>query len=141
VMDAIDPKKLSLPRGYRANPPSQKPPRHKAGEYFLRGPIPWKWLAQAARLPGKALHVANVVWFLAGIKSGRTVALSGSVLGDLGVDRYAKYRGLEALEKAGLVSVSRHVGRNPVVTILDLGGAIPQHEEDGLGHGDLLPEV
>jgi hypothetical protein len=140
-MDTIDPKKLSLPGGSRATPPSKKPPRHKAGEKFLRGPIPWNWLAQAARLPGKASQVAITVWFLAGIKDRRTVALSGSVLEDLGVDRFAKYRGLEALEKAGLVSVSRHPGRNPMVTILNLEEVTPQHEEDGLGHGDLLPEV
>ena len=140
-MDTIDPKKLSLPGGSRATPPSKKPPRQKAGEKFLRGPIPWNWLAQAARLPGKASQVAITVWFLAGIKDRRTVALSGSVLEDLGVDRFAKYRGLEALEKAGLVSVSRHPGRNPMVTILNLEEVTPQHEEDGLGRGDLLPEV
>ena len=140
-MEPIDPKKLSLPGGYRAPPPSKKPPRHKAGEKFLKGPIPWKWLAQAARLPGKAFHVAIVVWFLAGIKSRRTIALSGSALRGLGVSRHSGYRGLKALEEAGLVKVSRHVGRNSMVTILDLEEATPEHEEDGLAHGDLRPGV
>jgi hypothetical protein len=130
-MDTIDPKKLSLPGGYRATSPSKKPPRHKAGEKFLKGPIPWKWLAQAARLPGKAIQVGLALWFLAGIKDRRTVALSGSVLEDLGVDRYAKYRGLNGLEEAGLVSVSQHPGRNPMVTILNLDEVTPKHEEDG----------
>jgi len=140
-MDTIDPKRLSLPGGSIPKPPSQKPPRHKAGEKFLRGPIPWKWLAQAARLPGKAFQVAIAVWFLAGIKDRRTVALSGSALRGMEVDRFATYRGLRALERAGLVSVSRHVGRSPMVTILNLGEATPEDEEGGLGHGDLLPEV
>ena len=34
---------------------SKKPPRHRPGEKFLRGPIPWTWLQQAARLRGSAL--------------------------------------------------------------------------------------
>jgi hypothetical protein len=129
-MDTIDPKKLSLPEGYRATSPSKNPPRHKAGEKFLKGPIPWKWVAQAARMPGKAFHVAIVVWFLAGIKLRRKIALSGSALRGLGVNRHSGYRGLKALEMAGLVSVSRHPGRNSMVTILDLEEAIPEHEED-----------
>ena len=140
-MEPINPKKLSLPGGYRANPPSQKPPRHKAGEKFLKGPIPWKWITQAARLPGKAFQVAITLWFLAGIKLRRTVALSGSELRGLGVNRHAGYRGMKALEMAGLVSVSRHVGRNSMVTILDLEEATAKHEEDVSGHGDLLPGV
>jgi hypothetical protein len=140
-MEPIDPKKLSLPGGYRANPPSQELPRHKRGEKFLKGPIPWKWVTQAARLPGKALQVGVALWFLAGIERRRTVALSGSVLRGLEVDRHAGYRGLRALEMAGLVSVSRHLGRNSIVTILDLGKTTPEQEGDGLGHGDLLPEV
>ncbi len=130
VMDPIDLKRLSLPGGSRVNPPSQKPPRHKQGEKFLKGPIPWKWLAQAARLRGRAIQVAIALWFLVGVTRGRTVGLSGSVLEDLGVDRHAKYRGLAALEKAGLVKVSRHPGRNSMVTILDLEEATPEHEED-----------
>jgi hypothetical protein len=130
VMDPIDLKRLSLPGGSKANPPSQKPPRHKPGEKFLRGPIPWNWITQAARLPGKAFHVAIVVWFLAGIKSRRTVPLSGSALRGLGVNRHSGYRGLKALEMAGLVSVSRHVGRNSMVTILDPEESTLEHEED-----------
>lgn len=60
------------------------------------------------------------IWFLAGIKNSRTVALSGKTLEGLGVSRYAGYRGLKALEEANLVTVSRHVGRNSTVTILGL---------------------
>ena len=140
-MDTIDLQRFSLGERSIVNPFSQKPPRHKPGEKFLKGPIPWKWLAQAAQKPGKALQVAMALWFLAGIKLKRTVALSGSLLRGLGVNRHSGYRGLKALEMAGLVSVIRHLGRNPIVTILDLEEAIPEHEEEGLGHRDLLPEV
>ena len=97
------------------------PPRHRAGEKFLKGPIPWNWLAAAARQPGKALHVAIVLWFFAGVKRTGTVALSGAALRGFGVNRHAGYRGLAVLERAGLVSVARHPGRMPVVTILGAG--------------------
>jgi hypothetical protein len=119
IMDSFDPKSLALPNTGVGRSVGQKPPRHRQGEKFLKGPIPWKWIAKAARLPGKALQVALALWFLAGIKSKSVVALSGSVLRDIGVLRHSGYRGLKELEKAGLISVQRHEGRSPVVTILE----------------------
>jgi len=77
------------------------------------------WLSKAARLKGQALHVGMALWFLAGIKRNGTVALASSVVEDLGVSRYSEYRALRELEDAGLITVDRHTGRNPVVTILD----------------------
>ena len=76
-------------------------------------------MVRAARLPGKALHVALTVWFGAGVKRKRTVRLSYSQMGKLGCKRETARRGLAALESAGLVSVDRHPGRCPVVTILE----------------------
>lgn len=99
--------------------PSKKPPRHKPGEKFVKGPIPLRWLATAASQPGKALHVAMALWFLVGLRRNRTVALSGALLSTFGVSRYAGYRGLKVLERAGLVSVIRCQGRLPTVELLD----------------------
>lgn len=59
------------------------------------------------------------LWFLAGLARRRRVKISSAVLTALGVDRFARYRGLKALEEAGLVGVERRVGCNPVVTILE----------------------
>jgi DNA-binding MarR family transcriptional regulator len=117
-MDDINPEKFALP--YAVNLKGKiknSPPKPRTGEKFLKGPIPWNWLLGAAKLPGKALHVAITIWFLAGIKRDETINLSLKILGDMGVKRNAAYRGLTALEEAGLVSVSRHRGRCPVVTI------------------------
>ena len=122
-MDPLDPKRLALPTSKAKPTANTKPPRHRPGEKFLKGPVPWGWLTRAAHQPGKALHVATALWFLAGLKSTRTVTLSGSVLSNLGVNRHSGYRGLAALENAGLLSVERHPGRNPVVTLLDAPGA------------------
>jgi hypothetical protein len=97
-------------------------PRHKTGEKFLKGPIPESWLARAARLPGKAFHVAVVLWLLAGLKNKPAVKLSKKLLRSWGVRRGACYRALDALESANLILVAKqHHGRTPIVTILPEG--------------------
>jgi hypothetical protein len=112
-----DPERLRL----RSIPPIRRRrlPRHRPGERFLKGPIPLTWLQHAGRLPGKALHVSIALWYFAGIKRTQEVSLSLSRLVEFGANRYAAARGLRALEAARLVSVVRHVGRRPVVTLLE----------------------
>lgn len=119
----LDLKSLRLEStGQTPKPQELRPPRHKAGEWFLKGPIPWGWLVLAARLPGKAIHVAIVAWFLAGMRRSRRGPLPSSQLRVLSVSRFACYRGLSALEGAGLITVERHPGRSPIVTLLDAAG-------------------
>jgi len=121
-MDTFDLDFLRLPDALKRIPEGVKPlPRHKKGEKFLKGPIPWDWLSMASRISGKgkALHVANAIWVTAGIKKTRTITLSMKILRGMGVNRNAAYRGLDVLEDSGLVSVIRHRGRCPVVTIND----------------------
>lgn len=121
----MDPRKLSL-----KNPqpllPKGKAPRHKQGEYFLRGPIPLDWLATAsvASGQGSALKVSLVIWYLSGLnQQAKTVKLKSSVLQNFGIGRHSAYRGLKTLETAGLVTVERHPGRTPIVTIMALDRA------------------
>jgi hypothetical protein len=130
-MDTFDPQKLACRREVKRLPKT-KPPRPGPGEKFLKGPIPWSWISKGASLKGQALHVGIALWLLAGIKRSQSVALSNSVLQDLGVSRYSGYRALHSLESAGLISVDRHTGRNPVVTILaTLGGeTLPEGPPD-----------
>jgi hypothetical protein len=95
-------------------------PRPAPGEHFLKGRIPRAWLDCAMRLPGKALHVALVLWYRAGLTGQRDVVLSLSSVASIGgFDRATASRGLCALESAGLVRVGRHVGRAPRVAILE----------------------
>ncbi len=101
-----------------------KAPRHQPGEHFLRGPIPMKWLSAASSASGRGsgLKVALAIWYLSGLNGqSHTVKLQTAALRNLGVDRHAAYRGLKALEEAGLVRVQRHPGRTPVVTLLESG--------------------
>jgi DNA-binding MarR family transcriptional regulator len=95
----------------------QTPPRHEPGEWFVKGPIPGEWLSRAAALPGKSLHVALAIWYLAGRSKCRTVKLTRQVLSRFGVLPDANRRALQRLESAALVTVKRSPGRAPIVTI------------------------
>ena len=121
-MGIPDADRLRLPKRIAELRGSQRsaPPRHRPGERFLKGPVPCAWLQRAARLPGKSFHVGIALWQRAGMEKSDTVKLSNGILEDWGTDRYAKARGLKDLEEAGLVSVKRHHGRSPIVTILDV---------------------
>ena len=119
----MDPLALSLP-SRSLTLKRGKAPRHKTGEHFLRGPIPMDWLCAASIATGygSGFKVAIALWYLSGLNhQASTVKLSGSVQRKMGIKRHAGYRGLVALESAGLVSVDRHPGRSPVVTILSAG--------------------
>jgi hypothetical protein len=94
-------------------------PKHKKGEKFLMGPIPWNWIQKASSYSGKALHVGIAIWHLAFLTKSKTIKLSGKLLKGMGVSRHASYRGLRLLEDADLITTERHQGRNPVVTILE----------------------
>jgi DNA-binding transcriptional ArsR family regulator len=85
---------------------------------FLKGPVPWEWLIRASGLPGKALTVGLCLWRLSGAMGNRTVTLGNAELEPFGIDRPAKSRALDALEKAGLIKAERKPGRWPIVTLL-----------------------
>jgi DNA-binding transcriptional ArsR family regulator len=89
---------------------------------FLKGPISWAWLSAAMALPGKALHVGILLWLERGLHRSTTVSISLSSMSQVGVSRSAASRGLANLENAGLVTVERHSGRKPRVTIVDIDG-------------------
>lgn len=98
---------------------SKKPPRHRKGEEFLKGPIPWQWLQRAIALPGKALAVALLLWKEAGIRNRRTVRLNLSALEAFGLTRTAARRGLQSLTSANLVTVTHRPGQALEVTLLE----------------------
>ena len=123
-MDELDLSKLKYIKTVGVDSASRLP-RHKTGEKFLKGPIPEVWLAQAAHLPGKAFVVSIALWFFAGMARKPIIKLSQKLLRSWGVKRKAVYRALIALENAKLISVVRHDGRTPIVTIL----AVEEHGE------------
>ena len=106
-------------RSVRPTEPPSRSPRNKTREEFLKGPISIPWLRLAGRLTRKSWCVAIELWLLAGMRRSRTVALSTQRLAAWGVSRRASYRALKAMERSGLVSVSRQPGCLALVTILD----------------------
>lgn len=115
-MPPIDADQLRLRRGLQVRR-AIAPPRPQNGEAFLKGPIPLAWLERAARLPGKSLQAAVALWYAAGLLRSARIPLSNVSGHRFGLDRNAKYRALAWLERAGLVTVERTLGRSPVVTI------------------------
>ena len=102
-MDTTDPfdvSRLRIPDAMPvvSQPPRPKAPRHKPGEMFLKGPIPWEWLEKAARLPGQALAVGLVAWHLRGLRSSNSFRLEPSKVRSLGLSPRAARRGVKALE-------------------------------------------
>jgi DNA-binding transcriptional ArsR family regulator len=114
----FDPARLGLPQSQSWSPPPRKMPRHRRGDLFLKGPVPWNWLKAAARLPGSALAVGILAWHLVGFQKNGPVRITAAKASELGVSPRAVRRGLAALEKSGLVKVDRHRGRGPDVTVL-----------------------
>lgn len=86
---------------------------------FLKGPIPLAWLQRAARCPGRSLHVGILLWYAVGLMKTHTISLSYKKARDFGLDRHAVGRGLQGLEKGGLIQASRRQGRSPLVTVLE----------------------
>jgi hypothetical protein len=105
--------------------PKQVPPRHGQGEAFLKGPIPWPWLRRAMVLPGKALHVALLLWKEAGCRRQRTVRFRLAETADLGISQDTTRRGLRSLEAAGLITILHHPGQALEVTLIEAPASIP----------------
>jgi hypothetical protein len=123
----IDLEALRLPRSMTAPmPPPNRPPRHRQGERFLKGPIPWPWLELAGRLPGKALHVALALWQQAGLAKRRKVRFGLTRLQPMGIGLQAARRGLRNLERAGLVTIRRNPGRTLEVTLCETSKPVPE---------------
>jgi len=122
-MDSFDPKRFGV-TAEAPLPRKVKPlPRHRQGEKFLRGPIPWIWLSKAAQQPGHALHVAIALWFIGWMEKSAVVTLSPKLMRGMGVHRLAMRRGLTALVVAGLVRIEdNRRGRKTVIEILEVAG-------------------
>jgi hypothetical protein len=90
------------------------PPR--PGDPFIKGPIPYAWMASTSWLPGAGLHVGAVCWLLVGWERSAGFELAFEGWTDLGSVRFSACRALNKLELAGLVSVGRTPGRSPIVT-------------------------
>jgi hypothetical protein len=98
-------------------------PRHhgkaRRKETFVKVPL-W-WFEQATRAT-RSPQAFVAVWLLHRSWKAKspTFPVSNSQLGDRGADRQIKRRALANLEKAGLITIERHNGRAPRVTLVVL---------------------
>jgi hypothetical protein len=105
----------SLPLAVSKRP--RRPPRHRRGEWFLKGPIPGSWLGPAAALNARALRLALAIWFEAGVTGQRTIRLSAETLRRFCVPPDGCRKGLAQLTAAGLVSTTSRPGARPLITL------------------------
>jgi len=93
----------------------------RRADEFVAGPIPVSWLAAAVAVSPTAAVVGLAVWFRSGCERSRTVKIGRTTWSRFHISRFQAHRALHALEAAGLVTVERHRGRNPVITIRSKG--------------------
>ena len=88
-------------------------------ERFLKGPIPMRHIARAAKLPGQALSVYLALQHQTALTRRQCVTVPKGLLTQLGVSRDAKARALQQLEAAVLVRVVRAKGKAARVCIAE----------------------
>jgi hypothetical protein len=104
-------------RGSRTDtPPKKKIPRHRRGETFIKGPIPYAWITSACRLPGSGLAVTMIYLFLDGRFRCPSQWGLEQLAKELHLAERSVRRGLHAAEKVGLLSVIRKPGCKPEVS-------------------------
>src|SRR5262245_55817923 len=109
--DPFAPDRWEANAGESVAPAASKLPRRRCADRFLKGPVPWRWLARAMALPGKALAVGLILWQLRGMVRGETVLFCLPRAAADGIPTTTARRAIRALEGAGLVAVERRPGR------------------------------
>jgi hypothetical protein len=114
--DALPPDTMNKP-DVRTRPRGAAP---KLKGRFLGGSFPWPLFCIAARLPGKALVVWQLVHRQRYMTRKPEVALPSETLTACGVTRQSLYRALDTLERVGLIVTNRTDGRSIRVALVEL---------------------
>jgi hypothetical protein len=93
--------------------------RTKAKEYYLRGPIPLRWLHKAATLPGKAYTLGTIIWWFHGMNPTKPIKVTSKSLLEFLISEDAYRDGLKRLEEAGLIKVTRPKGQRALIEIVE----------------------
>lgn len=102
---------------YEAPPVKTKKVRHyESGTPFIAA-MPRDWIAEAAKLPGHALHVALAIMYVYGMKRGQEVVLTRYHFDLFDIARGPTRRGLDALQQAGLIEYTK-VGQKCKITVI-----------------------
>jgi len=80
--------------------------------------IPWNWITKVAKLKGKALNVAIVIYYLYMVKKSIEFKLSNKILKEFGVNRNSKAKALKILEINKIINVVHEKGNSPTIKLL-----------------------
>jgi hypothetical protein len=85
---------------------------------FIKGPIPMDWISAAAKLPGKAIHVALALYWMDGMNPQKRFKITRRALEQFKVSDDAYRDALLRMEAAKLIRVSRSPGQRALVEIV-----------------------
>jgi hypothetical protein len=103
----------------------------KSRDGHIGCPLSWFRLVFQVVRSKNELAVALHIYRLRSIRHSRTVAVSNAFLTELGIDPHAKYRALDRLEAAGIITVRRRHKQTIKVTFRD--------RKRAKGHGHARP--
>ena len=89
---------------------------YEPGTRFI-APIPLAWIAEAAKLPGHALHIALAIRYVCGMKEGTEIVLTRYHFDIFSTERNSVRRALNWLQEAGLIEYTK-VGQEYKVTVI-----------------------
>jgi hypothetical protein len=116
MSDDFDLENLRLPADIvlpsRAAEPRKLEKRRK---HFVQ--LPWAWAGALSGASGKTWELAVQLLYLHWKGNGAPIKLANGMLGIDGIDRFAKWRALNELERRGLVTIERRHARSPLVTL------------------------
>ena len=96
--------------------------QHRYQRAFLKGPVPMTWLRRAIGLPGHALAVAVVLRFYQGLHDSMPVikVTYAKILAECPTSTLRTVqRGVQTLERAGLIVVQRPPGRMMEIELVE----------------------
>lgn len=105
-------------------------PRPEEGEKFIAMNMPWSWFATAAHLPGKALAIGLILWWLVAVRKRAVVVFSYKRAQSTGLSDESIRQCIRRLERAGLIEVKRAPGRSPRVRVLPAPRSASRDEVD-----------
>ena len=79
--------------------------------------LPWMWIEALSGASGKTWQLAVQLLYLHWRGKGAPIKLANGMLEIDGIDRFAKWRALNELERRKIVTIERRHARSPLITL------------------------
>ena len=87
----------------------------KRRKHFVK--LPWTWAEALSGASGKTWELAAHLLYQHWEGNGAPIKLANGMLENDGIDRFAKWRALNELERRKLVTIERRHARSPLITV------------------------